>query len=304
MELFCCESENITRAYEDPVLNEDSRVFENLLVIEDRYVLSSNYFKCLQSDLKPYMRTVVAEWMQEVCEEERCQDEVFPLAVNCLDRFLLLVRVDKSQLQLLGAVCLFLASKLRQSRPLTAERLCLYSDHSISVVQLINWELLVLNTLKWDLAAITPFDFVGHILRRLGITKGESLIRRHAHTFIGLCTTEVKFSMYPPSMIAAASVGAAIQGLSARLEQKWASANDLVFRLHEITGIESDCLRSCWEQIEEIIVNRLAAATLPLSSSGAIPITMTTSLKLAEQQMDPQDLVQAETPTDVQDVLF
>ncbi|CAL1294346.1 unnamed protein product [Larinioides sclopetarius] len=189
MELYCCESENVTRAYDDPVLNEDSRVFENLLVIEDRYVLAANYFKCTQSDLKPYMRTVVAEWMQEVCEEERCQDEVFPLAVNCLDRFLLLVRVDKSQLQLLGAVCLFLASKLRQSRPLTAERLCLYSDHSISVVQLISWELLVLNTLKWDLAAITPFDFVGHILKRLGIMKGEQLIRRHAHTFIGLCTT-------------------------------------------------------------------------------------------------------------------
>ncbi|GIX90190.1 hypothetical protein CDAR_559321 [Caerostris darwini] len=189
MELYCCESENVTRAYEDPLLNEDSRVFENLLVTEDRYVISSNYFKCVQSDLKPYMRTVVAEWMQEVCEEERCQDEVFPLAVNCLDRFLLMVRVDKSQLQLLGAVCLFLASKLRQSRPLTAERLCLYSDHSISVVQLISWELLVLNTLKWDLAAITPFDFVGHILKRLGITKGDKLIRRHAHTFIGLCTT-------------------------------------------------------------------------------------------------------------------
>ncbi|XP_055952698.1 G1/S-specific cyclin-D2-like [Argiope bruennichi] len=304
MELYCCESENVTRAYEDPVLNEDSRVFENLLVIEDRYVLSANYFKCTQSDLKPYMRTVVAEWMQEVCEEERCQDEVFPLAVNCLDRFLLLVRVDKSQLQLLGAVCLFLASKLRQSRPLTAERLCLYSDHSISVVQLISWELLVLNTLKWDLAAITPFDFVGHILKRLGIMKGEQLIRRHAHTFIGLCTTEVKFSMYPPSMIAAASVGAAIQGLSARLEHKWASANDLVFRLHEITGIEPGCLRSCWEQIEEIIVNRLAAATLPITSNGALPITMTTSHKLAEQQMDPQDLVQAETPTDVQDILY
>ncbi|CAL1294348.1 unnamed protein product [Larinioides sclopetarius] len=115
---------------------------------------------------------------------------------------------------------------------------------------------------------------------------------------------EVKFSMYPPSMIAAASVGAAIQGLSARLEHKWASANDLVFRLHEITGIEPECLRSCWEQIEEIIVNRLAAATLPITSNGTLPITMTTSHKLAEQQMDPQDLVQAETPTDVQDILY
>ncbi|KAG8180891.1 hypothetical protein JTE90_018390 [Oedothorax gibbosus] len=300
MDLYCCETENITRAYEDPVLNEDSRVFDNLLVIEDRYVLSSNYFKCVQNDLKPYMRTVVAEWMQEVCEEERCQDEVFPLAVNLLDRFLLIVRVNKSQLQLLGAVCLFLASKLRQSRPLTAERLCLYSDHSISVSQLINWELLVLNALKWDLSAITPFDFVGHILKRLGITKGEDLIRRHAHTFIGLCTTDMKFSMYPPSMVAAASIGAAIQGLAARLEPKWASPEELLFRLHEIMGIEIDCLRSCWEQIEEIILHRLAAATMPVTTSVTIPIS---SHKLQEQQCEP--IIQAETPpTDENDVMF
>ncbi|GIY31533.1 hypothetical protein CEXT_408431 [Caerostris extrusa] len=72
MELYCCESENVTRAYEDPLLNEDSRVFENLLVTEDRYVISSNYFKCVQSDLKPYMRTVVAEWMQEVRDAGQC----------------------------------------------------------------------------------------------------------------------------------------------------------------------------------------------------------------------------------------
>ncbi|XP_015931167.1 G1/S-specific cyclin-D2 [Parasteatoda tepidariorum] len=281
MDLFCCETENITRAYEDPVLNEDSRVFENLLVIEDRYVLSCNYFKNLQTDLKPYMRTVVAEWMQEVCEEERCQDEVFPLAVNCLDRFLLLVRVDKSQLQLLGAVCLFLASKLRQSRPLTAERLCLYSDNSITITQLINWELLVLNTLKWDLSAITPFDFVSHILRRLRVVQREEVIKRHAHTFIGICTTDVKFAMYPPSMIAAASLGAAIQGLSSRIEQKWSSATELLSSLNEITGIDVDCLRSCWEQIEECIVSHIAAATHPLTSS------LPGSHKLAEQQKNP-----------------
>lgn len=48
---------------------------------------------------------------------------------------------------------------------------------------------------------------------------------------------DMKFSMYPPSMVAAASIGAAIQGLSARLEKQWAP-KDLLFRLHEITGID------------------------------------------------------------------
>ncbi|XP_054719496.1 G1/S-specific cyclin-D2-like [Uloborus diversus] len=302
MDLLCCESQNLTRAYEDPVLLEDSRVFENLLVLEERYMLSSCYFKCLQTDLKPFMRTVVAEWMQEVCEEERCQDEVFPLAVNCLDRFLSLVRVDKSHLQLLGTVCLFLASKLRQSKPLTAERLCLYTDHSITVSQIISWELLVLNTLKWDLSAITPFDFVDHILRRLPIVRGVDLVKRHTHTFIGLCTTDVKFAMYPPSMIAAASIGAAIHGLNARLEKEWSSPKEVLSRLHDITGIEVDCLRACWEQIEESLMNRITSAR-SMAPCVTIPLGVT-SHKLAEHHEEPQDIVQAETPTDVQDVRF
>lgn len=53
------------------------------------------------------------------------------------------------------------------------------------------WELLVLSRLKWDLAAITPNDFVSPILRRLpGWTKGKDMlpmIKKHASTFIALC---------------------------------------------------------------------------------------------------------------------
>ena len=73
----------------------------------------------------------------KVCEEERCQQEVFPLAMNILDRFLAIVKIRKSQLQLLGSVCLFLASKLRQSRPLSADKLISYTDRSITIEELM-----------------------------------------------------------------------------------------------------------------------------------------------------------------------
>ena len=51
------------------------------------------------------------------------------------------------------------------------------------------WELLVLSRLKWDLAAITPNDFVNPLIRRLsGWTKGKEMImKRHTQTFIALC---------------------------------------------------------------------------------------------------------------------
>lgn len=66
MDLMCCEAESLKRAYEDPVLLKDDRVLHNLLATEDKYQPSASYFKCVQSDIKPYMRKMVAEWMLEV----------------------------------------------------------------------------------------------------------------------------------------------------------------------------------------------------------------------------------------------
>jgi cyclin D2 len=52
------------------------------------------------------------------------------------------------------------------------------------------WELVVLGKLKWNLAAVTPHDFIEHILRKLPQQKEKlSLIRKHAQTFIALCAT-------------------------------------------------------------------------------------------------------------------
>lgn len=49
---------------------------------------------------------------------------------------------------------------------------------------------MVLGKLKWNLAAVTPHDFIEHILRKLPQPSEKlSLIRKHAQTFIALCAT-------------------------------------------------------------------------------------------------------------------
>ncbi|KPP58704.1 hypothetical protein Z043_123447, partial [Scleropages formosus] len=188
-QLLCCEVETIRRAHQDANLLND-RVLHTMLKVEENYLPSANYFKCVQKDVVPYMRRIVATWMLEVCEEQKCEEEVFPLAMNYLDRFLSVEPIKKSRLQLLGATCMFLASKIKETIPLTAEKLCIYTDNSIRPSELLQMELLALNKLKWDLASVTAHDFIEHFLSKLPVHQDtKQILRKHAQTFVALCAT-------------------------------------------------------------------------------------------------------------------
>ncbi|XP_008304651.1 G1/S-specific cyclin-D2-like [Stegastes partitus] len=295
MELLCLEMDTIIRARPDPNLLCDDRVLQSLLTIEERFLPQYSYFKGVQKDIQPFMRRMVATWMLEVCEEQKCEEEVFPLAMNYLDRFLAVVPTKKCNLQLLGAVCMFLASKLKETRPLTAEKLCIYTDNSIRPQELLEWELVVLGKLKWNLAAVTPNDFIEHIVRRLPLPEDKlALIRKHVQTFIALCATDFRFAMYPPSMIATGSVGAAICGLQLDSADQSQWGDNLTDLLAKITNTEVDVLKECQEQIERVLVSSLREGRQQQQQQQQ------TQRGTSGKGMDELD--QSSTPTDVRDV--
>nr|CAH0107770.1 unnamed protein product [Daphnia galeata] len=315
-DLFCCEAQvdYECRAYADPVLLKDGRVLHNLLSSEERHVLSSSYFDCVQSELKPHMRKIVTEWMLEVCEEQQCQPDVYWLAVNYMDRFLSVSPITKSRLQLLGAVCLFLASKLKETSPLTAEKLVLYTDRSINYDELWQWELLVLSRLKWDICSITPHDFVDHLMTRLDVTNPWGPVRRTAHGYIALCALEYKFAMCPPSMIACACVVVALRNeLDPTMSTADVTVNDILAQLQAITNIEIEILRGCFEQVDEFLRPLAPPPTLITSCEVASNASLSIVSCSTESTIPSSSVVtitakneheKAGTPTDVRDIHF
>ncbi|XP_055682743.1 G1/S-specific cyclin-D2-like [Lutzomyia longipalpis] len=237
----------------DPTMSRDPRVLQNLLQLECTTIPNMDYFKTFQTDLKPFMRKFVAIWMLELCDEQHCEEQVFPLAINFLDRFLCVCNISRQQLQLLGATCLLLASKVRQCLPLPVDLLCAYTDHTVTPDQIRNWELLVLASLQWNLSAITGFDYIDHILQRVPWGSENPHIRTHAHTLVSVCLTELVFMRTPPSVLAAACICAATRGInspSARL-----ALGDLV-RLTRVDPVEVEI---SVRHIEAIVAKQAAA---------------------------------------------
>jgi len=305
----------LSAAPDKVLLTDSQRVIHTLMAHENQYLVRNDYCETLQTCIQPYMRKILATWMLEVCEEQRCEDPVFPLAMSCLDRLLSHMVVQKSQLQILGSVCLLLASKCRQWRALSPEHLSYYTDHSVSSEDLKGWELLVLGRLGWDLGSVLAHDYVDYLLAALADSANrpnaseqqQSVLnraRQHAITLLTLCSTEYEFMKFHPSLLACGGVLSAIQGL-----QSQANMDEVASVFHKLTGHSMESITMCCMEIESLVTSNAEnlQPSINQSLAGGNGCSMTTSSSstgVGGKHDTSSGGSAPETPTDVQDVLF
>lgn len=193
---------------EDPVYLSDELVLSRMLISEKKQEIASYFDNQFQLDFNESDRRELAVWMRDVCLAEECQPDVLLLAIKIVDKFLSLVRTKRSQLQLLGSVALLLASKLRQTNHISVKLLIYYTQELVTFDELITWEFYVLTALKWDLAFVTPVDYLDILMERLKSSHSinEELadeIQAEACELIFQCSLEFEYLVYhPPSSIA------------------------------------------------------------------------------------------------------
>ncbi|KAH7934126.1 hypothetical protein HPB49_021641 [Dermacentor silvarum] len=274
VDLMCMEAPQLgqtPRASHDSAIVGDAVVMARLLGLQDRYAVTCDYCRRVQTEVQTPMRKTLALWMSE----------------------------------LLGCVCLLLASKLRQTRALAVDALVYYTDCSVTAQEIQAWELQVLNRLNWDVASVVANDFVDHLVAMLGLADRGDTVRRHANTFISLCATEYHFVGYTPALLAASSVAAAVHGLRTPLHTTEAQ-DELMSSLERITNVE---IRRCVLEIETLMATSVAAfqqqQQQSYSKSAAVtPFPSCKSNTLVTPCIADTPSSKPNTPTDVQDINF
>ncbi|CAK9294568.1 unnamed protein product [Gordionus sp. m RMFG-2023] len=226
-------------------------VLYHLISIEDKYLSSPSYFTCLQTEIEPYMRKTLVTWMYEVCEELKRRKDVFQLAVNYLDRFLSSINTPKCHLQLLGSACMLLASKFKEALPLSSQILIVYTDHSITLPELLKWELLLSSVLNWDIAAPTS-SLILELLVQLHphfYNMNPDLkenIQKTTQFFLDKCSLEFLYSSFPPSMMASSCLCIAYIMYSYEYYPTFQDNSLFAFldNLTLLTNIETDILKN------------------------------------------------------------
>ncbi|XP_056136386.1 cyclin-A2 [Lampris incognitus] len=156
-----------------------------------------------QPDITNSMRAILVDWLVEVGEEYKLQNETLFLAVNYIDRFLSSMSVLRGKLQLVGTAAMLLASKFEEIYPPEVSEFVYITDDTYTKKQVLRMEHLVLKVLSFDLAAPTINQFLTQYFLQHSVGKQvESLAM-----FLGELSLvdSDPFLKYLPSQTAAAA---------------------------------------------------------------------------------------------------
>jgi hypothetical protein len=116
--------------------------FQELINTEKKEKTDLRLIRRRQKEIKWRMRAILFDWMNEVCSDNQFCREAYHYSLCYVDQYLANGNtVDKSNFQLLGLTCLFIACKMEEVDQISAEDLVSYTMGAYGVQDLLNLEL-------------------------------------------------------------------------------------------------------------------------------------------------------------------
>lgn len=150
------------RSEKPPHLGLDVPFIWEYLLAQDRNMCDSEYFD-RQTGLNEAMRKILIDWLVDVHRKFKLRQETLFIAINLVDRYLLLTResVPKSKFQLYGIACLFIASKYEEIYPPGLGDFVYVCADTYCADQILEAEGLILNKLGFNLVYSSCMQLFG-----------------------------------------------------------------------------------------------------------------------------------------------
>ncbi|KAK7372970.1 hypothetical protein VNO80_06363 [Phaseolus coccineus] len=280
--------EELEDAWEHPIYDRNLSQIENLDVqyvsfplpsdeclrlmmeTELHHLPNGDYVNRLRSgDLDIGARKEAVDWIEKVREHFGFGPLCAYLSINYLDRFLSVYELPKQRawtMKLLAVGCVSLAAKMEETDVPTSLDLQVGESKYIFEAKTIQrMELLVLNTLKWRMQAITPFSFIDYFLQKINDDQapiGASILQ--SSELILSTVRGIDFIEFRPSEIAAAvAISVVGEGQTVHTEK---ASSDLI----QPVGKES--VLKCVKMIQELSSHSGSAKdAIPSVSVPSVP---------------------------------
>ncbi|XP_075972237.1 cyclin-A1-like [Anticarsia gemmatalis] len=181
-------------------------IYEYMKEIEVKNRANPRYMR-KQPDITHMMRSILIDWLVEVCDEYGQQSETLHLAVSYVDRFLSYMSVVRTKLQLVGTAATYIAAKYEEVYPPEVSEFVYITDDTYTKREVLRMEHLILKVLSFDLSTPTSLAFLSHYC----ISNGLSKRTFHLAAYLAeLCLLEADpYLQFKPSIIAASALATA-----------------------------------------------------------------------------------------------
>ena len=163
----------------------------------------SHYFQSVQTDINEKMRAILVDWLVDVHGKFKMHHQTLFLSINLIDRYLEQTPMPRTQLQLVGIACMFLASKYEEIYPPDLKEFVKCCDHTYSAEQIIQIESSILLLLNFDLVFSSCFHFFELFSQKIAFEGAGYHLGLY---LLYLSTLEFVMAKYRPSVVAMAAI--------------------------------------------------------------------------------------------------
>uniref|UniRef100_A0A915B0X3 Cyclin N-terminal domain-containing protein n=1 Tax=Parascaris univalens TaxID=6257 RepID=A0A915B0X3_PARUN len=155
--------------------NCDSEEMWRLMCTKSKIYARSSHMLDNHPEILVSMRTILFDWMMDVCQAERLHRETFYMSMEYVDRFMSNTKnLPSSKLQLFGTVAIHIACKFEEVYPPKLKTLVSYTDGACRADEVRDAERIMLKFLSWLLNPLTAVHWLGVYLVLLGRVDNEN----------------------------------------------------------------------------------------------------------------------------------